>query len=687
MRIRTLLLACFATIAVPGAVGLSWQASRALTTWQAAERATVSTRLVNDALRTNTQLGVEAGLLSAAARNGRTDMAALQAAGRVTDTALAETRVRALAEGVDASAISDTQQRLAGLRAEVARGLQAAPGQPNMALAATIATTRGQAIDRIDAIARDAESRISHASPGVALLTQIARQLMQIRDDGGARSLLINAWLAGQPLQANDVARAMSLNGTTDLAWENAGRMIAALGQERLAQAAAQMQATYFAESEPRYRAFVTAALARLRDPAAPWPGTAAEYLSWTAPTLAKLVPIRDMALDEAVAYGDRLAGTAQVNMIVSVLLAAAAVLLAIGGVLLLMRRLVAPLRQLTEGVGRIAAGELEIAVPHRGRADEIGEMATAVEVLRSNSLERRRMEAEAAAAQAERVRRAALLETLVRNFEGRIGQTTSILSSASSELEATARSMTEIASNTNRQANTVVGAAGEASSGVQTVASAAEELAASIQEISRQVGEATTVAARAVQDAQRTDTTVQTLQTGAQKIGDVVKLISDIAGQTNLLALNATIESARAGEAGKGFAVVASEVKSLAGQTARATEEISGQIAQIQSATGEAVTAIRAISSTIEEVSNIAVAIAAAVEEQSAATSEIARTVQHTAQATEAVSANIHSVSQGSTETGAAATQVLSAASDLARQAEQLTAEVGSFVTEVRAA
>ncbi len=269
--------------------------------------------------------------------------------------------------------------------------------------------------------------------------------------------------------------------------------------------------------------------------------------------------------------------------------------------------------------------------------------------------------------------------------FEQSVMAVVESVSSGATEMESSARTMQTTAEETSQRATTVAAASEEATSNVQTVASAAEELSSSVEEIGRQVAQSTKIAQSAVEETSRADEKVQGLAEAAQKIGEVVNLINDIASQTNLLALNATIEAARAGEAGKGFAVVASEVKSLATQTAKATDEIASQINAIQSATTDAVTAIQGISSTIAEISEISTAIASAVEEQGAATREIAGNVQQAATGTQEVSSTIAGVTQTATETGEAANQVLEATGELAQQAEMLRKQVDEFLVEVR--
>jgi methyl-accepting chemotaxis protein len=344
------------------------------------------------------------------------------------------------------------------------------------------------------------------------------------------------------------------------------------------------------------------------------------------------------------------------------------------------------PVKQLAGAMSRLTAGDKSVEVPVVG-TDEVAEMAGAFSVFKASMIKAEELAAKEMEAQRQRAERARQIELLTDKFDMDVTVVLKAVSSATTEMQATASSMTSTAEETARQATAVANASEEASTNVATVSVATEELTASIQEISRQVQQSAAVAGRAVADADRTNVQVKGLADAAQKIGEVVGLINDIASQTNLLALNATIEAARAGEAGKGFAVVASEVKSLANQTAKATEEIGSQIGGIQQATGEAVSAIQSIAATIREINDIATAIASAVEEQGAATQEISRNVQQASAGTQEVSSNISGVSEAAAATGAAADQVNSAATELSRQSETLRGQVETFLGSIKAA
>ncbi len=349
-----------------------------------------------------------------------------------------------------------------------------------------------------------------------------------------------------------------------------------------------------------------------------------------------------------------------------------------------LMAAMNGPLHHLNETMENIVQGKLDGRIRIE-RDDEIGEalrnLQTVQTIVRFSKEELKASERRAA------IQRRSEMIKLADGFEGAVGEFVETVSSASTELEASATSLSSTADRGQELATAVASASEEASTNVQSVASASEEMASSIREISRQVQDSAKIAGEAVQQACTTNDRVSELSKAATRIGDVVELINTLAGQTNLLALNATIEAARAGEAGRGFAVVASEVKALAEQTAKATGEIGQQIASIQSATHESVGAIQAISVTIERLSEISSTIAAAVEQQGAATQEISRSVQQAAAGTREVSANITDVQHGATDTGSASEQVLSAAKSLSSESNRLKLEVGKFLQSVRAA
>lgn len=383
----------------------------------------------------------------------------------------------------------------------------------------------------------------------------------------------------------------------------------------------------------------------------------------------------------------ERVMANARNEMLVTIGVGIGALALVCALLTFILSRVTKPIAAMTRTMEKLADGELDVTIPALERRDEIGAMAHAVQIFQGALVAKKEADAQAAADADAKIRRAQKLDELTRRFESNVLRLTGELTGAASEMEGTAQSMTLTANDTNQKSVDVATAAEQTTNNVQTVAAATEEMAASINEIAQRIAHSSQTAERAVEDAKRTDKIVQQLVAGADKIGEVISLINGIAAQTNLLALNATIEAARAGEAGKGFAVVASEVKMLAGQTTKATEEISTQISAIQDATGEVVTAIQTIGQTISEMSEISGTIASAMEEQGSVTREITHNVHEAARGTDLVSGSILDVKRGASETGTAASKVLDAAQILTRQSEGLRLELETFLQNVKAA
>ena len=371
------------------------------------------------------------------------------------------------------------------------------------------------------------------------------------------------------------------------------------------------------------------------------------------------------------------------------VMLAAGGFLLGAALALILGKGISRPMTAMCNAMHELAGGNFEVVLPGLGRKDELGEMAGAVEEFKMQAIAKAERDAAAQDAQ-NRTSSAARRTELIRfadDFEAAVGAIVSNVSASAVQLESAAGTLTRTAETTQGLSSQVAGTSEQASSNIRSVAAATEELSASVDEIGRRVHESNRIAEAAVLQAQQTDARIGKLSRAAGQIGDVVKLITAIAEQTNLLALNATIEAARAGDAGRGFAVVAAEVKSLASQTAKATDEISSHILGMQGATQESVAAIKEIGGTIAQISNIASTIASAVEQQSSATQEIARSVQNVAQGTHEAAANIMQVNRGATETGSASEEVLNSAKTLSTESTRLREELDRFMANIRAA
>ena len=505
-----------------------------------------------------------------------------------------------------------------------------------------------------------------------------------VRDTGGDAALITSNAAAGMAMPPNVQQKYDAAVAASQAAWSALEGIV--FGSDlppKLRAAIDDAKNVYF---DPDFTAQRDRALATVL--AGQKPEMTAEQ--WTVVSVAHLAKLQVVAEAGLEAARDRAAAyrsNAEINLITEIGFLVLAVLGAVASSTLISRRIVRPLGEIKDAMLRIAAGDLTAEASYPGRRDEIGALAGAFGTFKQNAADKARFELEQQERRAQADSRQQEIGGYITAFEGQVRDVLEAVSAASRQMLTTSDNMSKTAERSNHQVRSAASVSEEASTNVQAVAAASEELSASIGEIARQVTSAATIASRAVAETQATDRTVQSLAEIASRIGDVIKLISDIAGQTNLLALNATIEAARAGEAGKGFAVVASEVKSLANQTAKATEEIATQIAAVQGVTQEAVDAIKRIGGTIDDVSSIATSIASAVEEQGAATQEITRNTQMAAARTRDVSDNIAGVTAEADATGAAASGVKVAAETLGNQAERLRNEVQAFLVKMRAA
>ena len=575
--------------------------------------------------------------------------------------------------------------KLAALQDESAAALVKPKASRRQGLAQDYFNESTVLLDALD----DLSSRLTRS---IKLDDALVDQLMELkqlawvgRNAAGDASVLVSNGLAGQPLPADALIKYTAHVSKLDTAWAAledlaAGMPLPARFNEAMDKARREMFAPDFiALRLNMFKALIAGEHPSLK------------IEQWTPLTVGKLTSllgVAEAALGLAKDHAARQHASAMWNLWLQLALLATAVLSAAGMMWMVSRRVSGPLRQIEEAMLKVARGDLSAQVSFAGRKDEIGALAGAMQVFKDSMVEADRLRAEQKDNETRAVgQRKAEMAKLADAFQVTVGGIVDAVSTASSELERAARTLTRTAETTQQLSGVVAAASEEASANVQSVASASEQMTSSVDEIARQVQESSQIAGQAVSQAEKTDARITALSLAASRIGDVVKLITAIAEQTNLLALNATIEAARAGEAGRGFAIVAQEVKALAAQTAKATDEIGTQISSMQAATQESVGAIKEISGTIGRVAEIASMIAAAVEEQGAATQEISRNVHQAASGTAQVATNIIDVNRGANETGSASSQVLGSAQSLARESAHLRLEVEKFVTMVRAA
>ena len=544
-------------------------------------------------------------------------------------------------------------------------------------------TTQGL-LDTLERLSGVLAAAVNHQDAVIDQLLAIKQTAWLLRNTAGEASLIISKGLAAGRISPEIQTNYIRFTGGTTIAWN--ALELAASGMQLPPALSAAMTATKTAYFEPSYLALrerlMTALIA----------GEKAEMTAnqWSPVTVGRLsaaVGVAEAALDAAREYSVTQRSEARSSLILQLGLLALAIALTIGGLTAVNRRVIKPLHAMRDAMLKVAAGDLAVDTGYVQRQDEIGALAGALETFKQQAVDKLRIEAQERERNAGAAARQQAIESYVGEFESMVRQSLQQLGDASSKMRTTSSGLSTVSRQTNERVEVAQKASGEASMSVESVASASEELSASINDISQQAAHAAGIASRAVSQARETDSTVQGLAKSAGRIGEVVGLINTIAAQTNLLALNATIEAARAGEAGRGFAVVASEVKSLASQTAKATEEISGQIADIQKVAGDAIDAIKGIGSIIGEVNEVATAIAAAVQEQGAATQEISRSTQHAALGTKNVSDNITGVKADADAAAAAADDVSVASQTLETQSKQLGSQVADFLGKIRSA
>ena len=539
-------------------------------------------------------------------------------------------------------------------------------------------------VDTLENLSTTLAASINRQDSLIDQLLAIKQTSWLLRNTAGEASLIVSNSLGTGKIDEDTRTRYTRLLGGIDIAWTTLASTVATVQlPATLSNAIAANKTAYFDPQFVSLRDRLLSAVIAGEKPEM----RADQWSPYSVGRLGAAVGVAEAALEAAKEHSLLQRATAQASLVLQLSLLALAISLAFGGMVVVSRLVIKPLHNMRDAMLKVADGDLSVDAGYADRQDEIGALAGALDVFKRQAADKERIEAKERERNASALERQKAIESHIGEFENLVRQTLERLDDASGKMRATSADLSTVSRQTNERVQVAEKAAGDASMSVETVAAASEELSASISDISQQAAHATGIASRAVQQARETDGTMQGLAQSAGRIGEVVGLINSIAAQTNLLALNATIEAARAGEGGRGFAIVASEVKSLASQTAKATEEISGQVADIQKVASEAVEAIKGIGSIIGEVNEVATSIASAVQEQGAATQEITRSTQYAAQGTKNVSENMTGVKTDADMAAAAAEDVKRASETLETQSQQLGNQVTQFLGKIRAA
>jgi methyl-accepting chemotaxis protein len=685
MRIRQVFLLSIALGALIGYLATLLFAIQQWSALQTAHGVQQDTLLLSATLRVPEALNLERAYfnprLASPTAATPDQMAPLNRQTRIVDDALAQAR-NLIVQPEDLATLAKLEQGLLRLRQAASEAVMQPRDARPEAVVRNYVPEMFAIQEAVGNFANNIRRRLNAGNPRVGRAARLAVLAWDLRDWSGRQATTLIRYIGLHLPMSGEQAETIAIfKGRVEQIWLTARAAALEIDETPVLAAIADVESGFWAHGGELYAAQVVPGRGR------PLDMDPDQFIKAILPVLNTILPLRDAALAEAQRRSEIMISDSQTRFLLALGLLLLNSCAAIGGTWLFNRRVIKPLSQLTDIIGRIANGTRDVEIAYLARSDEMGTLANAIGVLQEKSIEADRLATEQVQAQQLRESRRQKMEGLTSGFGAIMDGMCQGLTKAAGGLKQSAEGLDQSAETTASRATVVAEAATVATSGVSTVASASEELHASMDEITRQMAAAAAAASNATTQAIDTTGKVRTLSESATRIGDVVQLIRAIASQTNLLALNATIEAARAGDAGRGFAVVASEVKTLATQTGQATEEIEAQIVTIQAETGATAAAIEKIAAAVDEISSVTSSVAAAIQQQSTTTREIAKNVQQTAAGTKEVSSSITLVSSAAADTRGSARSLLAAAATLAGQATDLRQRVDGFLAEVNAA